>query len=231
MHVINDEHLKFPPMIKNAFLIFGAAALLTACSSAPDKTVETKDAQEVNEVAEAVDVPAMVEASTVKWVGFKTYSDGRHNGTISIKSGAFKVQGEELVGGSFVIDMNSIQCLDLDDEEYNGKLVGHLMSDDFFAVEENPEARFEITSVTPAGGTEVGGSHVVEGNLTLRGITKSITIPADIKVSNGKVRVKTPEFAIDRKQWNVMFGSTGIEGLAKDKLIDDNILLELEINA
>ncbi len=217
-------------MIKKISLFAAAGLFLAACNDAPKETVETRDAQEVQEVVEAVAADVNVEASTIKWVGFNTYSDGRHNGQIAIKSGAFKLMGEELVGGEFVIDMNTIKCLDLDDEEYNAKLVGHLMSDDFFDVENHPEASFVITGVKKAEGEEAKASHIVEGNLTMRGESKNITIPANIKVSNGSVAVSTPEFAIDRKRWNVMFGSTGIEGLAKDKLIDDNILLEMEIN-
>ncbi|MGF1564976.1 MAG: YceI family protein [Flavobacteriales bacterium] len=217
--------------MKKSLLFLSAAAFLAACgSSAPEQTVETTDAQVVQEVAEAANVPAMTEASTISWVGFKTYDDGRHNGTVAIKNGEFQINGEELVGGSFTIDMNTIACLDLPDAEYNGKLVGHLKSDDFFAVETNPEAKFEIVSVTANNPADTTASHTVTGNLTLRGVTKAITVPANIKVSNGHVQVTTPEFAIDRKQWNVMYGSTGIEGLAKDKLIDDNILLSLNIN-
>lgn len=219
--------------MKKSLLFLSAAAFLAACgSSAPEQTVETTDAQAVQEVAEAATVPAMAEASTINWVGFKTYDDGRHNGTVAIKNGEFQIKGEELVGGSFTIDMNSIACMDLTDAEYNGKLVGHLKSDDFFGVETNPEAKFEIVSVAAndTADTTTTASHTVTGNLTLRGVTKAITVPANIKVSNGHVQVTTPEFAIDRKQWNVMYGSTGIEGLAKDKLIDDNILLSLDIN-
>lgn len=217
-------------MIKKMMIFAAAGMFLAACSSAPSETVETKDAKEVQEVAEAKEVPAMVDQSKVNWVGFNTYSDGRHNGTVSLKSGSFKLKGDEVVGGSFVIDMTSINNVDLEDEESNANLVNHLHSDDFFATESHPEARFEITNVQKATGDDAKGSHVVEGNLTMRGETKSITIPANIKVSNGQVSVSTPEFAIDRKKWNVMFRSSGIEGVAKDKLIDDNILLELQIN-
>ena len=40
--------------------------------------------------------------------------------------------GSTVTGGTFAIDMKSIVCLDLTDAETNGKLVGHLKSDDFF---------------------------------------------------------------------------------------------------
>lgn len=217
--------------MKKSLLFLSAAAFLAACgSSAPEETVETTEAQEVQEVVEAATVAAKPDASTINWVGFNTYADGRHNGTVALKGGEFQLKGEELVGGSFTIDMTSIVCADITDAEKNGNLIGHLMSDDFFAVETNPEGKFEIVSVKANDSAqEAGASHTVVGNLTLRGITKSITIPANIEVSNGSVQVTTPEFAIDRKEWNVMFRASTIEGVAKDKLIDDNILLSLDI--
>ncbi len=213
-------------MFKKVLFFASAAAFMASCSSAPESTVEATDAEVVPEVV-AMAVPAKTDASTINWVGFKSYADGRHNGTVAIKGGEFKLEGDQLVGGNFTIDMASITCVDLTDAEYNGKLVGHLKSDDFFAVETNPEARFEITSV--AASTDSIATHTVSGNLTMRGTTKNITIPANITVNNGSVSVTVPEFAIDRKQWGVMYGSTGIEGIAKDNLIDDNILLSMEI--
>jgi polyisoprenoid-binding protein YceI len=193
--------------MKKSLLFLSAAAFLAACGGgAPEETVETTDAQAVQEVVEAATVPAMASSSTINWVGFNTYADGRHNGTVAIKNGEFQIKGDELVGGSFTIDMNTIACADLTDADSNGKLVGHLKSDDFFAVETNPEAKFEIVSITANDPAASPASHTVTGNLTLRGVTKAITVPANIKVSNGHVQVTTHEFAIDRKQWNVMYG-------------------------
>jgi len=40
--------------------------------------------------------------------------------------------------------MNTIICTDLEDAEYNQKLVGHLKSDDFFGVEKYPIATFKV---------------------------------------------------------------------------------------
>ncbi|PTB86010.1 YceI family protein [Pseudidiomarina aestuarii] len=51
----------------------------------------------------------------------------------------------------------------------------HLRSDDFLAVEQYPEATFTSTSYTP----NEDGSAVLAGDLTLRGVTKSIEIMVD----------------------------------------------------
>jgi polyisoprenoid-binding protein YceI len=219
-------------MIKKHFFALATAAIFTACSSAPSESVETTDAVVEREIAAEATVTADVTRSVINWKGFKTYVDGSHIGTINLKDGEFKLEGNELVGGSFTIDMTSIHNLDLaDHEEKYGKLVGHLKSDDFFAVDTYPQSKFVITEVVEQINEEKGSTHVIKGNLTMRDQTKNITFPAKVHVDNGKVTIKTPEFAIDRTNWNVMYGSTGIEGLAKDKLIDDKILLELEVRS
>jgi len=54
----------------------------------------------------------------------------------------------------------------------NEKRDGHLKSEDFFFVEKYPTLTFASTKVTPAG----EGRLTVEGNLTMRGVTKPVTL-------------------------------------------------------
>jgi polyisoprenoid-binding protein YceI len=54
----------------------------------------------------------------------------------------------------------------------NEKRDGHLRSEDFFFVEKYPTITFESTKVTPVG----DGKLMVEGNLTMRGVTKPATL-------------------------------------------------------
>ena len=68
------------------------------------------------------------------------------------------------------------------------------------------------------------------GNLTLKGITKSVTIPATVNMTENKLMASTPQFTIDRTEWNVMYGSSGL-GLAKDKIINDRVGLSIELQA
>ena len=65
----------------------------------------------------------------IKWIGRKI--GGEHKGTIKLKESNLEYKGEKLVGGSFIIDMNSMEVTDLDGE-YADKLITHLKSDDFF---------------------------------------------------------------------------------------------------
>src|SRR5690554_4453885 len=81
--------------------------------------------------------------STFTWVAKKV--TGQHNGTIHA-IGRVEMKKNLVVQAQFEIDMESIKVLDIKDQENNGKLTGHLMSDDFFGVDQNPTSIFEITN-------------------------------------------------------------------------------------
>jgi polyisoprenoid-binding protein YceI len=64
----------------------------------------------------------------------------------------------------------------------------------------------------------------VTGNLDLHGVTKSISFPADVEVSDEEVTLKA-EFAINRRDFNINFA-----GMPND-LIRDNVVLRLDVKA
>ena len=162
-----------------------------------------------------------VASSSVKWTGAKV--GGSHNGAITLKSGSLAIEEGRLVGGSFVIDMTSISNEDLQGE-YAGKLVGHLKSDDFFGVETYPTASFEITNVVPQG----TGKYKVEGDLTIKGITKSIKFPASVEEKDGAY-VATADITVDRSEYNVKYGSGSFFDDLGDKVIYDDFNLSVSL--
>src|SRR5690606_12099117 len=101
--------------MKKVLLFLSAGAfVLTSCVSNPDgKKAETADSVEVTAVDGAT-LNVDTDSSSVKWVGKKV--SGQHNGDIKIKSGSLTVNGNQLVGGTFVIDMNTINTMDMEGE-------------------------------------------------------------------------------------------------------------------
>jgi polyisoprenoid-binding protein YceI len=167
------------------------------------------------------------QLSTLGWVGKKV--GGQHNGTIELKEGTVLVKGGQVVGGTFVADMNTIKDTDLTDAGYNAKLMGHLKSEDFFGVEKNPSATFVITSVKPLKGDANGNNATVSGNLTIKGKTNPLSFPAKVGVKNG-VAAASGTATIDRTKYDVKYGST-LFGAAADKAIDDNFSLTFNVIA
>lgn len=158
-----------------------------------------------------------ITKSSVTWKGYKV--TGSHTGTIALKSGSLSFEDSKLVGGTFVMDMNSIACTDLEGV-YKEKLEGHLKSDDFFGVKNNPTARLVFTHVT-AGDK---GVYTVKGDLTIKGKTNNVLFDLTVNEHNATTALK-----INRAKYDVKYGSTSFfEGL-KDKAIYDEFDLQVNL--
>jgi polyisoprenoid-binding protein YceI len=158
------------------------------------------------------------DESVIEWKAYKV--TGKHNGTVKIKNGNLEMENGELVGGSFDIDMTSITVDDLEGNS-KAKLEGHLKSADFFNVEEFNQAKFVITRVISRGKP---GDYKIEGDLTIKGITKPIKFNAlmEDNVANATI-------TIDRTEFNVRYGSgTFFENLG-DKTIYDDFDLNIKL--
>lgn len=168
------------------------------------------------------------KASKIEWTGKKI--SGQHYGTVAIKEGTIKVKDGNITGGEVTIDMNSIENLDLSGE-YKQKLEGHLKSPDFFNTEEYPEATFKIKKVVKIKDeNEKGATHMVTGDLTIKGITNEIEVPSYIQFKDDKL-VSYADFSIDRTKWKVKYGSGEFYDDLGDKMIYDDINFKLKIAA
>jgi len=98
----------------------------------------------------------------------------------------------------------------------------HLMNADFFDAEKFPKATFVSTAIKPGG--EKGATHMVTGDLDLRGVKKSITFPVTITITPDAA-TGTAEFSINRKDFGIV-----IEG-KKDDLIRDDVLMKITLKA
>ncbi len=217
-------------------LLFVPTALLiglASCNSSPDAhQAEVSEAVSVDSgTAQGDAYQVNVEESTIEWVGSKPVGSG-HHGTIKIKNGFVNVNTDnQITGGEFVIDMNSIANADLTNAEEKAKLEGHLKSADFFEVEKYPEAKFVITGVTAATDADKqkfkDATHVVSGNFNMKDQTHNISIPTNVSVQNNALTA-TSEFNIDRTQWNVNYQS---DASIRDKFINKEINLKLNLKA
>ena len=157
------------------------------------------------------------EKSVMQWTGKKV--TGEHRGKISVKQGEITLNGTSIEGTVWA-DMTSITCEDLEGE-WNDKLVGHLKSDDFFSVENNPTAEFVFTSYE--NGT-------VNGKLTIKGITNDVSFPAEL-VSGKKTLALKGTLTFDRTLYEIKYGSGKFfEGLG-DKMIYDEVQLDFTLIA
>jgi polyisoprenoid-binding protein YceI len=193
------------------------ATLISGCSD-PSENVHKSDATTPAQPAAAAAPAAqasrefvLLPDSKIGFVGSKV--TGSHSGGFTNFTGTLTVANGKLSALPEVkIDMNSTWS-------DNDRLTGHLKNADFFDVPSHPTTTFVVTAITP-GAT----NSTVAGNLTLRGVTKSISFPATIEVSESAVGVKAT-FAINRRDFNINYA-----GRAND-LIRDGVVIQLDLKA
>ncbi|MFO7722014.1 MAG: YceI family protein [Bacteroidales bacterium] len=208
--------------------IFAMLFILASCGGGikGDK-VESGEAMEEQIVVGDKLLEADLAESNVEWVGKKP--TGQHNGTVELKEGRLELSEGKLIGGSFTMDMKSIKVLDLTDPKMNGDLRGHLSSPDFFSVDSFPTATFVITGAEEIANP--GLTHKITGNLTIKGITRSISFDANVRAEENKLIATTPQFIINRAEWNVRYGSKSFFNNLKDNFINDDIGLKINLTA
>lgn len=190
-----------------------AACLLSGCSDPSDKVHKTEGAEPQQAAAESsAGKEYLIRAeSTIGFVGSKV--TGSHDGGFKKFAGKIVIADGKIAGSPEIkIAMKSTWA-------NNDRLTGHLKSPDFFDVAKFPTSTFTVTSIASEGAQQK-----VTGNLNLHGVTKSISFPADIQITDDAVTVKA-EFAINRKDFNINY-----PGKPND-LIRDNVVLKLDLKA
>lgn len=207
--------------------------LLSACEQAPkaDKATIT----EAHPVKEGEGNTYVVDtvASKLQWIGTKP--TGKHTGHFRLQEGKLYVKDKVITGGNIIIRMNSLQNADLakTDPVLQRKFETELKGPLFFEVEKFPQATFEITGVKdfkPSVNDEVvmkDANYTIQGNLTIKNITKNISFPASIKVENGIISASA-NFNIDRTLWGMNYRA---DKSLQDKLINSLVNISFVISA
>jgi polyisoprenoid-binding protein YceI len=105
----------------------------------------------------------------------------------------------------------------------------HLRSADFFGVEQNPELRFESTEIAHVD----EDTFEIVGNLTMNGVTKPITLKAEVQGTEtdpwGNERVALEVTGqLNRGDWNMTFNQALGSG---NLLVGEKVKLLLDIAA
>jgi polyisoprenoid-binding protein YceI len=170
-----------------------------------------------------------IDRSALSWAGYYVFSFSEHNGTIKLSEGELMVDEHQILSGYFDIDMKSIKDLDMPADDGAKDLENHLMSEDFFAVNEFPSARFEITKTSKIKDAAAGGpNYDVTGDLTIKGVKNSLTFPALINFNDDGIEAKA-KFKFDRTKWNVRYNSGKFFSDIGDGAISDAIGMEIHL--
>ncbi len=181
---------------------------------APAKPAPKVDSQEPAEPAVSTRTFAITpnDDSTIMWTGYKPI--GSREGGFANFNGTVTVEGDDLetTRVNVTIDITSL----FSDSRI---LTNYVKQEGFFNVEKFTEATFQSTSVK-----KNGDLYDVTGNFTLCGITKGLTFPARLEITDRGL-LATAEFTINRFDWGM--DASGYQ----DSIINKEVLINLEILA
>lgn len=203
------------------------ASISISCSGGSNTSVSATDSVAASTLHQDAVLKVDSAASWLTWRGFKP--GGEHYGKLPVSSGEVSIADGKLYGGYVVIAMNGIIVEDLQGDAA-ASLKGHLESADFFDATLYPMARFELTDI-PAEGVALSTLTELKGNLTLKDVTKNITIPSvSVAIGDDTMTFTSQTFRINRADWNVKYGSKSFFSGLGDKFIDDEIELSFTLS-
>ncbi len=137
-------------------------------------------------------------------------------------SGTLMIDEENFANSSVKVEIEAAS-IDTNEEARDR----HLRSDAFFDVENHPTITFESTRIRLRGDTKL----FIDGNLTIRGITKPVTLEGEILGFGEMYSIRRGAFeasvTIDRKDFNVSWNDV-LEGGGAVLGNDVEITLNLE---
>lgn len=223
-------------MIKQSFISFTillCVCCLFACDDDVNKSdVIMYDAPKLVQETATTTFDVNVSSSKIKWMAAFKFMPGEHNGNIKIKEGKLVVNGDEIIGGTIILDMKSMNNNDLNEANENAKLMSHLKSAKLFYTDSFPIARFEIESVTyTKDETKKAQQCKISGVLNIKGVPNNISFPAEIENINDKIMISA-SFKLDGKRWH-LFDSSGstLVDAANEKEIGADIDFQWNIKA
>ena len=157
--------------------------------------------------------------SLIRWYG-EELTGKTHFGNLSFKEGRIELQDGLIIGGTFVVNMTSLSVEDLSGGA-KARLEGHLRSDDFFSVDKYPEATLKITQKAKIE----GDVQKLYGELTIKGTKHAV----DFSIILVDKKTATANLTFDRSKYNVRFRSGSFFENLGDKLILDDIRMEVSL--
>jgi polyisoprenoid-binding protein YceI len=206
--------------LSTTYLLLITVPLFFACRG-PVKEESTTSA---GSVSQGEKYRVDTKESVLTWEGSMVFGfEEEHIGYVHLSKGELMIEKDQLVGGIFEIDMNTIEYKD---KENKNTPIKHLKSPDYFDVEKFPIATFSITKVAYA----VRGNIKITGNLTIKGITKAVTFPARMEVKDGIVKANG-KLTIDRTDWGIRYRSGKFYDNLADQAVSDEVEIQMKIVA
>jgi polyisoprenoid-binding protein YceI len=138
-------------------------------------------------------IPSMrVASGTLSFDGHATVGD--FTGTTTTVTGEM-AGGESLAAVRGWVE-SPVKTLDTGDGKRDKDLNKSMESNKY------PAMRFELTGVTPAGGSADTAAVQLQGKLTLHGVTRAVTLPGQVWKDSDTLRLRS-DFPLDLSDYNI----------------------------
>lgn len=172
----------------------------------------------------------VTDESFLRWTGRNLFNF--HEGRLKLQGGFLEVEDGRLTGGDLQMDMESLQCLDIADEAMNGKLIAHLRSEDFFALDRFPEVSLRVTGSELLRDITPGMPNLrVEAELALRGEKRPVEFFVTAAARQDGALVAQGSLQFDRTIWGAIYGSGKFFARLGMHVVNDLVDIQVKVVA
>ncbi len=162
-----------------------------------------------------------VNSSSLEW------SLDVHHGSILLKNGTIKIVDNHPIAACVTVKMDSVHDQDITYQLMRKTLQNILRSDVFFNTKKYPEAYFVLDQVKPLP----DGSYLVQGDLTITGVSNCIQFIIHIHKQGNMLKVTSRPFRIDRLRWGITSYSQHVATSEKNFVVSDSISFNFTVVA
>lgn len=217
----NSECLFFYRIMKLKLLTILTIVLLGKISYSQDST-KTPASKEVDPVEKYVppvksnyeEYVLVTDKSEVRWSVSTT--KGNQSGIIKLKSGRLIFQKDNLVGGMFNMDMNTVTISSMPPGIIQTQALNYLRSKDFLDIYSYNSTILEVKSAKKVNNSR----YEVNGFITIKGIKKPITFNVDGEVHDGLFEGTAKDISVSRQAFNIATNTKPINAEVKESAND-----------
>jgi len=162
-------------------------------------------------------------SSSMTWQGSRPLIKGYYDrGVVDIAEGVVTIENGRVASGSIIVNLTTITAQHTGrGDALADRLSRHLMSVDFFDVEQYPTSTFRLTDLQ----ARTDSLYLVSGELTIKGATHPVTFTAAIMVQDNQLVMDAENIQLNRTLWDLHYGSGSFFDNLGDELIDDIVTI------
>jgi len=154
---------------------------------------------------------------------------GRHYGCVRLDTGSVESVNNNIIGGSFIVDMNTVSDDDITDNNLLRLTLDNVIKSlSFFNVETFSDSKFKIEEVEKID----SDYYYITGILEIQDVERNISFKSKIVFKENRIIVDSDIINIDRTNWGVNYLSEKYDPEGKENMyVPDTISFKVHLFA